>query len=210
MGRKKKYNLTSIKDLEKLYNDAVEEMAEEVLFQIESEYESNIDRFYNDYSPLYYDRTYSTYMGSSGGNSLFSPQNFKIVDNGYVVGINVDPSNIIGNPYHADKDWVFKRTYLKGIHGINAENIVRRKHKKYFKRTRKYGKTYGIRMRMYNGEYKTIGTRMKLSRMPVTTSSIMSNLVPSPSAAMNKWWRKYCGVRNFRKMFNEIIESKIN
>lgn len=209
MGRQKKYNINSLKGLETLFDDAVKELAEEVLFQIEAEYESNIDRFYNDYNPLYYDRTYSTYSGSSGGYSLYSPENFKSIGDGYMVGINIDSSNIPGSPYRADKDWVFKRTYLKGIHGINVENIVRGTHRKFYKRTKRYGKVYGIHMKMYGGEYKTTQTIMKLSRISFGKSS-MSNLTPTPSAAMNKWWKKYTGVRNLNRMFNEIIENKLS
>lgn len=209
MARQKKYDIQSVKGLEVLFNDAIKEFAEEVLFQIESEYESNIDRFYNDYNPLYYDRTYSTYMGSSGGYSLYSPQNFSPIEGGYSVGINVDSSNIVGNPYRANKDWVFRRTYIKGIHGINAENIIKNKHRKFFKRTKKFGKTYGIKMRMYGGEYRITGTKMKLSRISFEKSS-MSNLVPTPSSAMNKWWRRFSGKRNMARIFNGIVESKLS
>lgn len=109
--------LLRLKDI--LYS-AAEEMATEVLWEIEHNYESVIDRFYEHYDPLYYDRTYSTYLASSGYDNLYSSRNFIFMSNEYDVGININSKRIPGSPYRADKDWVFSRTFEKGIHGINT------------------------------------------------------------------------------------------
>lgn len=212
MKKKKVYDLASIDGLKKMFNDAVKELSEEVLFQIESAYESNIDRFYNDYNPLYYNRTYSTYLASSGYSNLFSPQNINPIEGGFMVGIGIDSNNISGNPYRADTDWVFNRTYMKGIHGINATNLFSNTYEKKFRRVKGklYAKTYQVKLvpskkyalkrvsvgKIYTGDVKIM-------------DRTMSNLVPSPSAGMNKWWKKFKGKRNFNKMFSEILDSKL-
>lgn len=101
-------------DIEKKFNSAVKEMAEEMNFQIESAYESVIQKFYDEYTPRSYERTYSTYLGSDKYDNLFG---FTPVDDGYEVGVRVGDENIPGNPYRAEKDWVFRRTFEEGIHG---------------------------------------------------------------------------------------------
>lgn len=124
MSKNKKYDITALNGLKEMFDDAVEDMAREVLWQIESFYESAIERFYDDYDPLYYDRTGMSMYGSSGypqGNELFSPQNIYKNGDMWTAGITIDPSYIPGNPYRANKGWVFERTFWKGIHGINTK-----------------------------------------------------------------------------------------
>lgn len=124
MAKGKKYDISALNGLTELFNDAVEEMAREVLWEIEGFYESAIERFYDDYDPLYYDRTGMSMYGSSGypqGNELFSPQNLHQDGDVWSAGITIDPTFIPGNPYRANKGWVYERTFWKGIHGINTK-----------------------------------------------------------------------------------------
>lgn len=111
-----------LRDIEKKYNIALKELAEEITYQIENSYETVIDKFYEDYSPRYYDRTYSTYIGSDHYDDMF---NFQQLGDTYLAGINVSSSNIPGSPYRADTDWVFDRTFYGGIHGINRTDKIR-------------------------------------------------------------------------------------
>lgn len=101
------------------FKDAIATLAEDVTFQIESAYETAISMFYKDYDPLYYDRTYSTYLGSDKYDDPFGYQHY---GDSYFSGIGVSASYIPGNPYNAYKEWVFNRTYYKGIHGFNKSD----------------------------------------------------------------------------------------
>lgn len=116
----KEKDFLELLQLKTMMYSAAEEMATEVLWQIEHNYESVIDKFYKHYDPLYYERTYSTYLASSGYDKLFSSRNFIFMSDGYDVGIDINSRRIPGNPYRADKNWVFARTFEKGIHGINT------------------------------------------------------------------------------------------
>lgn len=113
--------------LENIFNISVDELLGELTYQIEAAYESTIDEFYKDYSPnngdpWYYDRTYSTYLASDGYDNLFSYETHPDV---YVAGINVSPDNIYGKPYAYPADYVFGRTFEKGIHGINRNDVIK-------------------------------------------------------------------------------------
>lgn len=132
MARQTKDPLEAVRaDIEKRYNDAMVKMAEEMTYQIESAYESVVQQFYNEYTPRSYDRTYSTYLGSDKYNNLFG---YTPIENGYESGIIVDSNNIPGNPYRAEKDWVFERTFSEGIHGyfkVEYEQWMNERFKKY-------------------------------------------------------------------------------
>lgn len=108
------------KDIEKRYMSAIEHLAEEVSFQIESAYETVIEKFYDDYSPVSYNRTYSTYLASDGYDDPFS---YTQSGNVYTAGIQVSSDFIQGKPYRADTDWVFNRTFERGIHGFNKKDM---------------------------------------------------------------------------------------
>lgn len=117
---KKKDLLT---DITEKFNEAVEEMASEMTFQIEHAYEETIDEFYEDYDPVSYDRTYSTYLASTGYDNATTP--LMHVGDAYFAGIGVNGSNIPGQPYEMPKHWVFDRTFYKGIHGINRNDVFK-------------------------------------------------------------------------------------
>ena len=115
-----------IRDIKKRLKKAAELTAEEITFQIQSAYESVIQQFYEDYLPMFYERTYSTYMASNRWDNPFYVHN----DGDYLIGgIKVSSNFIPGNPYKAQKGWVFHRTFDLGIHGIDLTSEYA-KHKK--------------------------------------------------------------------------------
>ncbi len=112
-------------DMRKKYQMAVRDLAQEVAFEIEKAYESVVQRFYNDYpNPSSYKRTYSTYLGSSAYDSPFEYGVQKFGDS-YFSGMQVSASNIPGNPYKANKGWVFDRTFYEGIHGYHRNEAIK-------------------------------------------------------------------------------------
>ena len=124
------------KDIEKRFSEALEEMAEELTFQIEASYESVIQSFYEDYTPRVYERTYSTYEASDRYDDPFG---FTPTSDGYESGIHVGPENIPGQPYHATKEWVFPRTFEEGIHGYFKWEMEKQFGPHYWKKmNRKY------------------------------------------------------------------------
>lgn len=125
MAKKKDSLDVILEDVTKKYNKAVKDMAVEVAYKIEAAYESAIEAFYNDYpDPIYYDRTYSTYLGSNAYDDVYN-YGIQQFGNSYFAGINVSSSNIPGNPYRAYKGWVFDRTFEQGIHGINRNDLIK-------------------------------------------------------------------------------------
>lgn len=108
---------------------SLQEIATEVQWEIEHTYESVIDKFYAHYNPRFYDRTYATYLASSGYNN-YTPK-VKIEDTRFRTlaycecGIEVNYKNILenagySNPYpnaeHPEE--ILERTF-RGIHGFS-------------------------------------------------------------------------------------------
>lgn len=124
----------------KSYNNALEKTAQKIGREIEKAYEAQISRFYNDYSPIVYERTGATWWASSGYRNYDSWSQY-LGELQYQAGITVDPMNIqnaMGHPYRANTIWVFNRTWHMGIHGIN-KNTRRFKMKR-----RKDGREYSV------------------------------------------------------------------
>ena len=127
----------SKKELEKI-------IASEVSFEIEAGFEKIIDAFYNDYMPVIYERTESTYLASSNYNDLSH------IENGNRGGIIVDSANIPGQPYYnhwgvnkgkpMNTEWVFERTY-DGIHGLTRNNYFSLKNGDYSENIQKKART---------------------------------------------------------------------
>ena len=215
--KKKKYDFKTLEGLEKLFNDSVEEMAQEVLIKIEYMYETAIDLFYADYNPLYYNRTYSTYEGSSGAKDLFSPQNIYGSDNNWTAGIIVDPSFINNKPYRADTDWVFERTFVKGIHGINTGKAWGKKTSKTFVRVKgkeKY-RTYSVMLTPHEGKNGwSANKQTTINKFYDESAEVMyrtmSNMIPTPKALVSKGFKALTKKKNMKKMFNEILNSKLH
>jgi len=168
-------------DIKSKYNKAVKELADEVAFKIENAYETFIEQFYEDYpNPKSYERTYSTYLGSNAYNDVFG-QGIQQFGDSYFAGINVSSSNIPGNPYRAYKGWVFDRTFVKGIHGINKKD--KGKMNKY--RGSGYGKEL-IRV-------KTI-----------------KNMSPAPKTLMDREFGRIMKKSNMDKMFSDALSKAFN
>lgn len=184
MGTTNDFSEKIIKDIKKKYNKALQDFAEDVALNIEKAYESAIDAFYADYNPLWYDRTYSSYMGSSAGTfGIFDPMNFQQGDNSYTVGTTISPEFIHGKPYRADTDWVFERTFVKGIHGINNRRETNYNRTKLHK-----SKSKGV-----------VGIEIQ--------SRNIKNMHPTPKVLMDKEFKKITGKRNMSKMFNETMSK---
>lgn len=135
-----KKNILDIEQFKESYNYALEKTAQRIGREIEKAYETQIRRFYSDYTPIVYERTDSTWWASSGFRNYESWSEY-LGDLQYQAGITVDPMNIQdkkGHPYRANTIWVFNRTWHLGIHGIN-KNTRRFKWKK-----RKNGTLYQV------------------------------------------------------------------
>lgn len=118
-----------------LYNAAVEIEA-----RLREAYVYAIDRFYDDYYPKKYERTYSTYAAAdfinspedlwySGGHKVeagYGASHVRRTDKGYDAKIEISSDFIPGNPYRAKagKEWVFGRTWEKGIHGYTRNDVI--------------------------------------------------------------------------------------
>lgn len=114
-----------INDFKKHYRIALEKTAQRIGHEIEKAYESQIARFYADYTPISYERTGATWWGSSGLNNYQSWSQY-LGDLQYQAGITVGSDMIqsaVGDPYRAETAWVFDRTWRLGIHGINRNTI---------------------------------------------------------------------------------------
>lgn len=108
------------KKAKKIANKILSEMTYDIAYEIESAYERIIDGFYKDYTPLYYERTYSTYLGSNVYNDI--SKGIQKTSSGYKIGISVSSDYIEGDPYLADKDYVFHRSFVEGIHGFTEND----------------------------------------------------------------------------------------
>lgn len=124
------YPFADLKErIDKSIQDALDMAKTEVGERLEQMWEDTIRDFYDSYSPTWYRRTESTFKASEAyknpGGYFFSP-----IDNTSAeMGIRISSDNI-GNPYKADPEWVFTRTYELGRHGyqkMEAYTWARRK-----------------------------------------------------------------------------------
>ena len=205
----KKYDLSSLEGVKRIFNEAVEEMAHEVLWRIENIYETAIDRFYADYNPLYYNRTFSTYLGSSGYEDTFSPQNIKKIGDAWESGITISDVNIPGKPYRADTEWVFDRTFNKGIHGINAGKVFGKDTTKRFQRVIGNKVFETIIGTSVNGTLQ-ITKRKKYYQGDIQVQQReLTNMSPTPRGIIGKEFRALTRQGNMKKMFNNILSGKL-
>lgn len=110
----------------------LERVARKIGSRIELDFERSIDMFYEDYDPRYYKRTSNTYKASSGYKNPNSTW-IKIGDLEYECGIDVDPSNMDQGAYAkkggwgshglATPDFIFPRTFVRGIHGFTRATL---------------------------------------------------------------------------------------
>ena len=109
-------------DMKEKVKLCLSDAAYEISFEIEKAYESAIDAFYASYTPRLYDRSYSTYEGSDSHSNYKKhiPETKDMKEIGNIIeataGIKVS-SEYVNAPYKDPIDYVFERTYLRGIHG---------------------------------------------------------------------------------------------
>ena len=108
----------AMKEIKKRVMSVAEDIGYDLVEKIQIKYDEAIDLFYKDYDPWYYDRTYSTYLGSNGEDGVSNLFHLKETDTGVEInaGITVN-SDGLGQPYKDPADYVFKRTWQWGIHG---------------------------------------------------------------------------------------------
>lgn len=212
-------------DIEQKFRMACAEMAAEMTWRIESAYESVIQSFYDDYTPKYYERTYSTYLAS---DKVDDPFGFTPVDNDYITGINVDPSFINGNPYRAEKDWVFDRTFNKGIHGFFRWEYRQWANKQLRALNRKYLMSKAKKQRLKEYFTKTMNRAPKKYRKGVktsfvyTTGNINSTSLKTgtaiqtrgfsytPRKAMDAYFKKLTAKKEMDALFETFLDKYLN
>ena len=126
------------KSIQEKVNVALTETLYEIGETIQDMYKDVIREFYRDYTPLWYGRTYSTFVGSSAYKDYSSLVN-EIHPGIYEVGIDVSAKYITGNPYKkankfikskngyvASTEWIFDRTFYEGIHGVSKHDSSNR------------------------------------------------------------------------------------
>lgn len=130
------------KEIDAALKTALDAVGREIGYEIETIYESVIDEFYNSYTPRRYRRTESTYYGSDSYLLAKDP----VIEGATVTaGIEVSPDNIQGNPYRANKDWVFERTFVKGYHGYKDKEIREWRQRPHIRELIKAGKYHFYR-----------------------------------------------------------------
>lgn len=130
-----------LKNLEINVNTAVSRAAAEIGEKIQDEYEIVITKFYADYKPIMYERTYSLYEGAKGVGG-YGKYHRQLEKNMYECGINVGAENYSGNPYvknpphglDMDPSIVFPNSWELGRHGFSRYN-VRKQHETATKET---------------------------------------------------------------------------
>lgn len=181
-------NIFDIELYKKSYENAIEKTARRIGREIEKAYEAEIKRFYDDYDPISYERTYSTWWASDGYRNY--PSWNKYLGNlQYEAGIVVDPMNIQnkkGHPYRATTMWVFDRTWRLGIHGINKRNI------RYKIKTKGRGKK--------KREYEV---KWNYRRFPTNTR-------PAPKTEFIKAFNKIKQHKNIDRIFSEYWNEEIS
>lgn len=209
-------------DVENKFNIALADMAAETTFAIEYAYESVVQSFYDEYGPnngdpWYYKRTYSTYEASSRADDPFGYT--PIEANVFESGIEVDHENILGNPYRADKHWVFTRTFNEGIHGFFKTEMEGWK-KNYFKRRvlskkkkEKMQKYFNSMIKHAPKKYKGITKESIVSIVAQNPDvTLLKSVAPtakgsSPRAMMDKAFKQITKKQHMDKMFDNIMKS---
>ncbi len=113
-------------------DEAIGKAAKEAGDEIQAAFNESVDNFYDSYHPSSYNRTLSTYRGSSAARNHRTHR--KLGSMRHECGITVDSSYIGGNPYTKNPkhgwdpsvDFIFDRTFFQGIHGFNRGTIQKR------------------------------------------------------------------------------------
>lgn len=185
--------LEAIKDdIETRYRKVLNEFAAEMNFQVQLAYDTVISRFYNEYTPKVYERTESTRKASDKWDNIFG---YTPVGDDFEYGIKVGAENIPDidghQPYRADTDWVFNRTFEEGIHG-------------YFKVEAQDWANKRLQEAIFDGK--------KLSAKEMRRLEKLINSAPpfyrSPREGMDKLFNKITGQRYMDKIYKEIFDKE--
>jgi len=207
-------------DIESKFNMAVADMAAQMTYQIESAYKSIIQSFYEDYTPRWYQRTFSTYEASDHEDDPFK---YTPISGGAEAGIHVDPSFITGKPYRADTAWVFDRTFGKGIHGYFKWEMKQWAPQTWKNMNRKYVMSSARKERLANFLAKSIKhsprkfrrgqiTAMVYSTKDVNTAQLSSmkaittrGYESTPKKGMDAAFKKLTNKKTMDEMFSSIM-----
>lgn len=184
----KNNEIIDIGEFKKAYRNALEKTAQRIGREIEKAYEAQITRFYNDYTPIAYERTGATWWASSGMQDYDSWSQY-LGDLQYQAGITVDPVNIQarrGHPYRANTTWVFNRTWHYGIHGINRRNV-----------------RYKIKTKGRGKKKRTYEVKWSYRRFPTNTR-------PSPEVEFTKAFNKIKQHRHLDEVFSNYWVEEMN
>ena len=119
------------KQIQKKLNAFLDEIKNEVHFEIEKHYEKYIQEFYDNYTPDFYERTFSTYEASDSIDSVYTS-----TKKGDRIGIIVSSEHMPLNCYHwknydplkADgmslTEHIFTNTFEHGGHGFETYDKV--------------------------------------------------------------------------------------
>ncbi len=196
------------KDIEKRYRKALDEFASEMSFQVEAAYESVVQSFYDDYTPRYYKRTGSTYKFSDHFNNEFEYTPF---GDEYEYGIRANTNNVEGNPYRADKDWVFERTFGQGIHGFFRSELSE------WKANRKVTLGFEYSMSGSNKSAKSfkdfLDSKRNIAPFNIKhaprRTSIKTIHASTPEKAMDKAFRELTRRKNMDRIWKTIISNEM-
>lgn len=213
------------KDIESKFDMTCAKMAAEMTWRIQSGYESVVQSFYDDYTPRFYNRTYSTYLASDRESDPFG---FTPTSDGYNAGIIVDHENIPGSPYRADKHWVFTRTFKEGIHGFFQWEYKKWANRYYSAMNRKYMMSNARKERLKKLLLKTLKHSPRKYRKGVKTSFVYTSgdinsthlstgtaiqtrgFSYTPMKAMDAYFKKVTAKKEMDTLFQTIFEQYLN
>ena len=176
---------------EHIKREAANKVAEDVVYM----YNSVIKQFYQHYKPHSYDRTYTAFLA----NNMYGTDNYEQIINQYEEGFTVSffvgdeflDKTLSKNPYRADRDWVFERTFTKGIHGWEPEEVEKR-----------YSSDAWIPSYDSSGHIKTDSILGLLQ--------IAAPLNPPPKERMDVLYRKYKVASRLRKKIKPIVDKNMH
>ena len=177
----------TVKQIQSLINKSTNEMLqgvyENILHEIERNYEDVVDKFYQDYTPRSYRRTYSTYLASDAYSGKYELRQNLTGDLAIMhVGIKVSTKNISGNPYLlGDKAQIFENTFVYGHHGGRF--------------------------------VKSDGTFSRFSPKNGTMPLYIKTMTPTPKQLMDKWFEKFTNGNQINQIINREMTKmcdKIN
>ena len=218
MGNKQLSTLE--REIKKNFKKALKDTTIQLNEVLEYMYENAIEAFYDSMTPKYYSRTGATFYGSNLYNNETRIYNPVINNNEYIAEVTVSPNNIPGQPYakgrknRPDKDWVFERTYIEGIHGITPserkdwgkndywDKKIRKSYRTSFMRWYKM-KQIGWKFNQYkNIRYPKFGG---IKYMPLESYTYVGGrkyvMKPTPSDLMWKAYSEFRKPRNIQDFF---------